>query len=73
MLEIIISISVIVDKSLGSHPSSPRPSHPPPWASDGQEPPPYGQSVSKITTEKEMLPILKAFDFFGGTPYFNKK
>jgi hypothetical protein len=33
-----LSISVIADRSVGFYPSSPRPSHPLTWASDGQKP-----------------------------------
>jgi hypothetical protein len=31
------------------------------------------QYIFKSITVLRMLPLLKAFDFFGGTPYFSKK
>ncbi len=43
--------------SVGSPPSLPRPSHPPQWASDGEEPSPHFSMRSDVSliTEKEML------------------
>jgi len=58
-----ISISVTVNyegvicHSAGSPPSLPRPSHPPQWASDGEEPSPHFSIRSDVSpiTEIEML------------------
>jgi len=61
-----ISISVTVNYegmicySAGSLPSLPRPSHPPPWASDGEEPSPHFpiRSDLSLTPEIEILSLL---------------
>jgi len=60
-----ISISVTVNDegvichSTGSPPSLPRPSHPPQWASDGEEPPPHSSISSDVSliTEIEMSKV----------------
>jgi len=47
----------VICHSAGSPPSLPRPSHPPQWASDGEEPSPYFSIRSDVSliSEKEML------------------
>jgi len=43
-------MSDVFSHSAGSHPSSPKPPHPPPWASYGKEPPLHYITGSNIFT-----------------------
>jgi hypothetical protein len=70
MGSISISLKVnyegVICYSAGSLPSKPRPSHPPPWASDGREPALYFPIRSDVFlfTEIEMqTEIMESIDF----------
>ncbi len=52
-----------VSHSVGSHPSLPGPSHPPQWASDGEEPPPHSTIRSDVSLIKE-IEITNVIYFF---------
>jgi len=63
MVSISISVTInykgVICHSVGSPPSLPRPSHPPQWASDGEEPSSHSSMRSDVflITEIEMLPL----------------
>ena len=53
----------IILHSAGSPPSKPRPSHPPPWASDGGEPAPH----FKIRSDVPLIKRIGKRDYFQRT------
>jgi len=55
----------IILHSAGSPPSKPRPSHPPPWASDGEEPSLHFsiKSDGSLITEIEVLFLISGYRF----------
>jgi len=76
-----ISISVTVNyeriicHSAGSPPSLPRPSHPPQWASDGEEPSPHFSirsdvslitEIEKLTTQLSTVALQIKLNYYNG-------